>query len=602
MAGSVDVTFSKDEVEGAAQRKPWRTQRDFHAEIDPEEMADTAMAYARAAAGGAATEDLGERAARVAEESGEGDGAALVDGQGRIDDTVARLQKDSVDRVVGLLIGAMNRALDADEKTSQRIVGPHGLDEAYGRHLSAAINEWNGWQDALGEAVYRTRTWAYDTPPAITLTYNGTSRSVAPSAGADGAALYSIDDWAPEIRERHLRAAATDASTAADDIDEEITAYRTKLMDYAAELNGEGYDISEGPLDLWTGEAMATWAADRLAELLNTDSLAAQLDPGSPDAEEINRLMAGIQGILNGVYDTPYEDEFDAPGPSREMTAEELAYLKAFYGRLSGEDLATLGVLSGGGAPGAATQLEEAQRTAANGVLLLTDPEAGGLDPARQRDDIPESIAPFVYDYADILTPGVHADVVRDFDGFGQLMSRSDLAPGEQFGEDLANAAIGIDSRTQYVTEGYNADPMNTGTRNFLEVANRRDGLATELMADKDFTDRLLSTEFPKFRDTYSGEEPEGPALAVDIFTRDATWLPKGVAPGSDAAAPYADAAYNYLSYAEHAYTSDPDDVSRRQIDQGTIDRLLETYGKSDPDRFGRFEDLADGPTTPDPW
>ncbi|WP_129842948.1 hypothetical protein [Streptomyces sp. RFCAC02] len=589
MAGSVDVTFSQDEVEEAAKRKPWRTQRDFHAEIDPEEMADTALSYARAAEDGATVANLGERATRLGEESGEADSASLVNGEGRIDPLQGN--DDKMDYVTGILVGAMNRALDADEKTSQRIVGPHGLDEAYGRHLSASINEWNGWQDALGEAVYKTRTWAYDTPPAVNVTYNGTSRSVTPTVGADGAALYNIDDWAPEIRERHLRAAAADAVVAADDIDEEITAYRTKLMDYAVELNAQHFDLSEGPLDLWTNEAMATWAADHLSEALNSIP---------PDPDETERALAGVRAILDGVYDTPYEDAFDAPGPSREMTAEELAYLQAFYGALSREDLAALGNATDYGSLGAVRgeTLDAAMRTAANGVLLLTDPEAGGLDPARQRDDIPESIASYVYDYADLLTPDAWVDVPRDFDAFGQLMSRSDLAPGERFGEDLANAAIGIDSRTQYATEGYNADPVNTGTRNFLEVANRRDGLAAELMGDKDFTDRLLGAEFPKTRETYSGEEPEGPALEVDIFTRDGTWLPKGVEVGSEAAEPYADAAYNYLSYAEHAYASDPEDVSRRQIDQGTIDRLLETYGKSDPDRFGRFEDLADGPST----
>jgi hypothetical protein len=592
MAEDTGVGFTTDDVQINAQRWPWRRQQEFHEEIDPEEMERTRQIYARAAEEGVSAGELAQRASELAGGAGARDGRSLADGEQRAGETARGLQDNGggLAKVADLLTSAIHRAAEADEEVYNLVLGENGLEEKYRRHVDNAAEEWNRLVADIQAKVDAEGYFSFTEAPPVTITFEGKQHTITPTYPEEGVLSYyeNLGSFARSIRSRHLQAAVDDAVLTDDDITGAINAYRNRLLGYARELTAEGYDISEGPLNLWTNEEMARHASDWLSDLL----------ANNPNPEDIRRALAGVEGILGGVYDTPYSDQFDAPGPSRKMTEAELAYLRTFYEGMTQEELAALGRLPYHDdlSDSQAAAADEAVRVAANGILLLTNPDAGGLDPARQRDDLPLSLTNYVYDYGRYLTPATHPDTVRDYAAFGLLMGRSDLAAGERFSRDLANAAIGIDQRTEDRTEGWIANPMNTGTREFFSVALRREGLAADMMSDPDFTDRMLGTKFPEERSVYTRREDGTSELRVRSFVDEATYLPNGVDGRSEEAKPYVDSAYNYLRYVEHEYTQPPDKQNLRQVDQTVVNRLVDTYSVHYPDRFERFSRLKRDP------
>ncbi|GAB2902868.1 hypothetical protein [Streptomyces mayteni] len=600
-----DLAFTREDVQATAGRRPWDRRREFTAEIDPDDMADTAAAYARAAEEGATAANIAERATQVAAESGELDGESLVDGQGRIRDTQQDLRPEELEGVTNVLVRAMNEAVVAEEVVSHVIDGGQppvgagelvggpaarrpgkGLDDRYLDHLRAATTEWNGWVDALGTAVYRTRTWEYDTPPTVNVRYDGRWRQVPPSTGADGVPTYSPDHLAPEIRERHLRAAADDAVTAADDIEGAIDSYRSHLTELATELSTRGYDLSEGPLHLFVNDDMAAWSADQLRELL------ANAGENGPDRELLMRYLSGVEGVVLGVYDDEYADH---PAPARRLTEAELSYLETFYDRLTPETLAAIGRANW--TTGATTDAESsyltnwgnaAMRFTSDGLLMLLNPDVGGHDPVRDPGAVPDALGPYVYDHAARLR-GASLERVAEFSSFGDLMGQSRVAGGRAFSEDLARAAVAIEPLTSDVRHEVSENPVNTGTRDLLDVAGRRPEAAAALVADPDFTRSLMNNHYAQPYDI-SGTEWDGGRewKAVDLVER-ATTPPAGVDPASERGRAHADAAYAYLSYLDS-----PDASGRNNDGSLTLD-IYQRYAEIDPARFARFDDLGFG-------
>ncbi|MGP3968944.1 CdiA C-terminal domain-containing protein [Streptomyces sp. 6N223] len=251
-----DVEFSREEVEARAGKQPWTRQRLLRTEINPDDMAETAAIYARAAAEARGAQDLAAIATRISQEAGELDTSTIVDGEGRIHETGRDLQRggDDIDQVTMHIGFAMNAALDTEEKVHDLIFGPEGLEQKYLDHLRAARAEWEGWGGALQSAVdeYNKNPLYAEVPLPV---LNNSRLEYAPMSGTDpaGGPVFALPDTLPqEIRELHLDAAAKDASNYHREIEEEIEIFRLGLMGRASDLMRLGYDPSQGPFDLFT--------------------------------------------------------------------------------------------------------------------------------------------------------------------------------------------------------------------------------------------------------------------------------------------------------------------------------------------------------------
>ena len=525
------LDFTRDEVEGkAGEKKPWTRQREFSEEIDPEDMADTAAVYARAAGEAADTGELAEEATRLGADSGALDGATLVDGEGRIDETARGLQGngEDMDEVVTRLVQAMNRAIDAESDVQDEIHAPGKLETKYTDHLRDAVDEWNGWQSALEGAVTRANdSGAVSGTVAVSVTHDGRTIN-ADQAPSGGGYVYSLpDSLAAEIREKHLGRAADSAKDAYDEITDHIDAYRQRLMEYGTELQALGYDLA-GPLGLWTTEGQAEYAAEKLEEEL------AKEDPDQ-------RLIAMYTQGLSGIVDAIYGDSANPGDPLRDLTAAERAYLDTFFSNVDAETLASLGTKIEG--------WDETKRNIANGITMLADPELGGYDPATAegRAALPEIVRRFVYDYQDgRMWPGENdttdADGFREelqlFNGFGDIMSHGTLEPSEAFAGDLANAALDIQARSGVQQAlGIYADEQipNTGSSGLLTTVSRNTEASAGLLNDDDFRDEFL------------GQWWQDSTGAADLI-RAGTSIPDGMDHNDPQARQYVEAAFNVLA------------------------------------------------------
>jgi hypothetical protein len=537
--------FSTDEVEEKAGKKPWTRNREFGEEIDVDDMANTANAYSRAFGEGTTAGNLAQRATAESQEAGTQGGGTIVDGEDRTEQTFQELQRNGEDmgEVTDYLVRAMRRATQARDDVEAVIIGEgtsgEGLQSKYDDHVQAAVTEWNAWQSALSSAFRAGNAGNGRSAGDLTVSHNGESITIAPGANS----MYALpESLATEIREKHLGRAADDATTAYGDIVDEIEKYRMDLAGYGVELGELGYDLSDGPLGLWTTEEMADWAADGLSEELGKDR---------PDTEKMLRYTEALDAIVAGIYEDP-----NNPGdPTRQMTEDELAYLQKFYGQLDADDLSALGQLKDDNAglePGqAGWQLSSIERVA-NGLNMLMNPNAGGLDPSTEegREGIPAGIRPFVYDYEDgdifsqTTESDAFADGVKDFNGFGDLMSTATLATGDQFSKDLATAAVDVQQRTSLQYTGLaNEDDWteNTGSNGMLQAAALNDIASAELLSDDTFREDFLSQQW---------EDSSG---AADLI-RSGTTVPEGIDRDSEAGMLYRDAAHDLLASAGGDY------------------------------------------------
>jgi hypothetical protein len=546
-----DVRFTHEDVQAEAGKKPWDRRAEFVSGIDPDDLADTAAAYARAAGEVGDTAALARRATEIAAGAGAADGAPLVDAEARVDETARDLQQDGdgVDAVVRGLVRALRLAIDTEREVDQVVAGPDGLDARFRRHLDAAVAEWDGWRGALQAAVGAARETpmlAYDVhsgmPLPLVVEYGGQRRTIAPRLFGGGQTYDLPDDLARDIRKRHLQAAAGDASAAFDDIRDAIDAYTRRLTELGAELRGHGFEVTDAALPdgLWLSGAVARAAAEGLAGAL------AQEPPDSALAARYAAHVALVTG-------------------SGDLTGAERAFLQGLYAHLDVATLAALGALDttvdyGDTEPrgAAARRLEElgaTQRALADGVMLLTDPERGGFDPAAGADRaaLPAALRHFVYDHqagglfrTDYPGARFLPEDVRQLNGFAGLLAHATVPPGDAFAADLGRAAVAIHAATGQELYGMHWDVVNTGSGTLLEVAARNTDAAARLLSEEPFRAGLLYQQW---------EDSTGPAELITAGTT----VPGGVDPDSAAARPYVEAAFHLLADAG-------DDTLRQRI------------------------------------
>ncbi|WP_129840814.1 hypothetical protein [Streptomyces sp. RFCAC02] len=513
--------YSRENVEPhiGAEHSPWKRRDDFTDEIRPDDMADLAVAYSRAAGEAEGTGALGELASEVAGDGGSLDGASLVDEDERIDSTSRALHGngEDMDRVVGTLVAAMNRAIDAvDEVDGLFTDTPDGLDETLARHAEQAADEWNGWQAALAAAVPKPLDGVVlpPRPLPVQVTRGDRTITVAPVGVVPTFELPASLET--EIREKYLERAGRDAKRTAGEITDGIEQYRRRLAEYGKELAAGGYDLSDGPLGLWTTDEMGTYAAQQVL---------AELAKDQPDPDALALWTEGLGAVTDGLYDP----ETGMPVAGAMLTDAERAYLKAFYDELSTDDIVRLGEVAG-----TAQGLDASTRGVelgaigriADGILALTDPAVGGDVHA-----VPDALGRF-------LDGG--GMTMREFNGFGNLMGEASVAPGKELGRDLAEIAVEMqeismnDYRNNPSGEGVLA---NTGSNGLLKAVSINEELSADLLGDKDFTADLLGLRWT---------DSTGVAQLIDAGTT----LPPGVDRNDYAADRYVEATFNVLDYA----------------------------------------------------
>ncbi|MDT0346572.1 TPR repeat region-containing protein [Streptomyces litchfieldiae] len=542
-----NLRFTRAEVEEEAGKKPWTRQREFTAEINPDDMGDTAAVYARAAGEASGAGELAQHATDLGADSGGIDGGTLVDAEGRIDETARGLQGNGqdMDEVVTYLVRAMNQAIDTEREVYDLVYAEGFLEEAYVRQLAGAQNSWDGWQQALTDAVAAHNS-SSAVPGTIALPVTHDGRTInADHAESGGGVVYSLPaSLATEIREKHLRNAADFAVTYDAEMADAIEAYRRKLAEYGQQLGELGYDLSDGPLGIFTTDEMGEYAGQQLAEELAKDN---------PNPDVLLMYTEGLDSIVLGIY----AEGADPGAAQRELTASELAYLEKFYGQLDADDLAALGALTEdtrGLDPGEAGRQYAGAQRVANGLNMLLNPDIGGIDPAARPDRVPEGIRPFVYNYENsdlypsdesgrahpTLGSDAFNDELRRFNGFGDLMGTATIGSGEQFSEDLAHAAVDVQTRTslQYSASGYDQDYVeNTFGSGLLSSAALNTEASAGLLNDADFRDQLLSQRW---------EDSQGAAELI----ASGTTIPPGVDHNSDEARRYVEAGYHVLTSA----------------------------------------------------
>ncbi|MEV1009184.1 hypothetical protein [Streptomyces sp. NPDC049881] len=391
-----DFHFDRAAVGELTDKDPWKRREDFTKAVEPDAMADTAAAYQRAAAEAHTVKDLATTASRIAEEAGHHDHAPLADAAERIDMTTRDIDEPGIEKVIGAVQKTMNAALDTDEAV-EKLIHDGGLEYRLSRHAADAATEWAGWQ-AARDIQLPGAGHISDNIPTISISYNGRSVPIPPTWAGDTYSYPLTQTLADDVRNRHLDQAVETTEDYDAKVADEITAYLHRLAGYARELDDAGYDLWDGPLDLFTSPEAAT---------LTAEALTAELAKDHPDIERLTEYTSLIRMLRDDiVHPVSHFDREGAGGNEdpfkRPMTREEREYLLAFFGALTPETLSGVGrdlferdagigdrFLPTGvpslslderpisPAPDAAS-LEGVTTDLANGILMLTDHWRGG--------------------------------------------------------------------------------------------------------------------------------------------------------------------------------------------------------------------------------
>ncbi|MEV1006810.1 hypothetical protein [Streptomyces sp. NPDC049881] len=377
--------FTEEDVRAAvtADGGPdaWRTGPAFLREIDTEEMSDTAVVYARAGAESVNSYQLAGRSEELSEKSGAADGVPFTDAEQRLAETARGLQGEGAAgmyEVVGTLRLAMADAMDTRTAVAELLDGPDGLHAVVRRHIAAA---WQDWEFALCQV---------DIP----------------------------DDAADTIRERHLGAAVRDASAGAGDLTDAVDGYRTRMTGRAAELAAQGYDVTDGALDLWLTPGNAAF----LAEGVRLELAKSADRPGDIDWDFALHNLEPFLAVI-------------ARGKDADLTPGEYRYLDAFYEHAGGGDaFVDLGRLL--------LRRDDLRLPPADDDRLsgIAGAFADGMLTAYGHDSVrmPDSMARLFQVYRYKGTGGWWGD----FQKFGEVMGYATVTPTRRMTEDLVSTAI----------------------------------------------------------------------------------------------------------------------------------------------------------------
>ncbi|GAB2870887.1 hypothetical protein [Streptomyces mayteni] len=389
-----DVRRALDEEAGP---NPWDSGESFLREIDPEDMGETAVVYARAAGEAAGAGELADLSDRLAAESGASDGVSFADAEQRLAETGRDLSGrggEGLHEVVDSLRLSMADAVDTRSAVRGWLHDEDGLYATTRRHIEDARRQWE-----------RSR----------------------------GAELCVPDDLPERIVEFHRGAAVSDARAIGERLSDAIGSYRLRMFERAGDLLEQGYDVTDGALDLWLTPQNARFVAQGIrAELALAGDRPEDLDP-----EFMLRNLEQLRAIVERS-----RTSCDGFG----VTPEEYAYLDAFYEEVGGgEAFVRLGGLLQdrddlGLEPGDQGRLTAVAEAFSDGMLT-----AYGRDAVR----MPESLA----DLFRVYTWREDGSAWHDFEKFGEVMGHATAKPSTRMVEDLVSTAV-VAIRSQHGNTG----------------------------------------------------------------------------------------------------------------------------------------------------
>lgn len=450
----MDVTFDRADVEAAGDGKPWTHQEEFASEVDTEHMADTASIFARAANEARSAADLSRRATELGKQAGARNGESFVE-DGRIDITSRGLQDDGegIDEVVRMLERAMNRAMQAREEVDAQIFGGEGTDgmqRILEMRVQAAVRAWSEAQQFFASQPVPQQPGLVTVWPGVLEKPRFVFNNAEYEGVLSGGAWTAPPDLPVDIRDCYLNMTADDAAWADEEITGAIRQYRQALAAYGAELEEAGFDTSDGPLGIWRSPEMAAFNGEEFSKLLRQHD---------PDPDLLARYSAGLDSIA--------EDGQGRNG-AKPPTAEQQAYLDAFFGKLTTEDLVAAGRLRG-------PEFEQAQQALANGIVAAS----AGREPLSQiREFLTEK--PITSRIQDITGIVPAAERFRDF---GRLMSQATLTPSQDFGTALINASL--TAHDDYAKQSFRLlDPPAIDSWQLLSLGAKNDAAAAAFLSD----------------------------------------------------------------------------------------------------------------------
>ncbi|WP_129839972.1 hypothetical protein [Streptomyces sp. RFCAC02] len=476
-----EVTFGREDIEarlGAdGGTSPWTLMEDFSDEIDAESMAETAAVYRRAAGEADTIGDLARTASQVAEDSSEWNGAALADGEGRAGETTRDLQDDGtyMGEVSTLLSQAMDIAVETDDAIHGMVdyaEDDANMEYVLKREVGIAEGEWENWQQFLSYID------PYDPSKGHIVTYD--YQQIGEILGLDPQRPAYL---AEAIKKHHVKQVAEHATEVATAITDTIEGYRAALTRYGADLGDLGYDLTGGPLQLWSSEEMAQWAVDHINAADPSDDAAMR-----PYLETLQSLTTAAQ---NG----------------RKLTEQERDYLDYFFNNLDQGRLRDFTLAAAGRTPvdpgssnwGSITGTEDSTaQILADAFTVMYDPERGGFDP--EQHGLPAEVSGMLHprynQYGNRVDPGAEdaADYISDYGQTASFLALASDPPGDSMARLMADSALYTQNLSSTHPE-YRTSP-NGGSDILLETAARNSDAAAGMLADKEFTNELFDQQW----------------------------------------------------------------------------------------------------------
>ncbi|PCG81258.1 hypothetical protein CIB93_36365 [Streptomyces sp. WZ.A104] len=494
-------TITRAMLVEAAGCDPYELRTDFKKDTDPEAVDALASIFKNGAEEAAETGSVSQYASDLEQRAGtRGSNAIYEDGAAHLEQTYDDLGEAGL-RVVSTTLGEIKEEMEATRTyVDDSIVGEMGLEYWREWYAGQANEEIESLEDDLNSLGPETRySWSghgeshtsevEDFPRANV-------RSIIENAYTDRAGKYGADVY--------------------DRMTDELDDYYGFLSNREDRLAEDGYDTGSTPLDLWYSEGRAEYEGEQLA---------LELERENPDPAAVARYTQGLEDAMGGVLDENGEMAVDP----EQLTEEQLAYLTGFYDSLGSEGLAALGELESDpnrDGPAAAEAIQTAQRAAANGINVMTNPEVGGLDTHQPShfDRLPEPIAAMVRDPDDIVNKPFEEQIehYRLFDGFGDLMGNATARAGTGFSQDLAYAALWAENGVDLVSSQAGAGDLEmSGASAALRSVALNDVASATLINDDYFREWMLSASW------------EDPGAAGDLI-RSATLPAEGDDPRGD--------------------------------------------------------------------
>ncbi|MBW1600448.1 hypothetical protein [Streptomyces sp. JJ38] len=482
----------------AAGCDPYELRTDFKNDSDPEAVDSLSSIFKNGADEAAESGSVAEYAAGLEERAGtRGSNAIYEDSAEHLQQTYDDLGESGL-RTISNTLGEIKDEMETTiTYLDDSIDGQMGLEYWREWYASQARQEIGPIEDDLADAEGNSM-----------YTYKGYGKEWVFEASK-----FPIEEVRTHIEDEFTRRAGEYAADVYDLMKGELDDYYGFLSNREQRLSEEGYDTGDSPVNVWFPPGRAEYEAEQLRIELNKED---------PDPEAVARYTEGLENVMNGVLDENGQLRTD----HEYLSDEEVAFLEEYYDTLGAEGLALLGNIGlydlG---DDAAQTVHDVQSAVANGLNLMTNPDAGGLDTndPDQYERLPESVRTLLENPEERLSDSMDEQMewYSDFDGFGDLMEHATVAGGNGFSKDLAEAALWAQAGASSV-EGLPAahDLDMSGAAGALRSVALNEGASAELIIEDEFRDRLLSTDW---------QDHGGPADLI----RSATLPPDGQEPSA---------------------------------------------------------------------